>query len=244
MKNTFSSIVPAAVAAVALLSGQAQAKGNDTTVIQVFWITEQQLSLNSLNDYPLAGSIVTADASTTVVAVQCTGSFDPEVCGTDAQTITYGSSTWIASETVGNLGISLECSVATESAVCTGQIAAPQAIFTDPSIDTSEISELLTATTASVLSTSYSGTISSTDFTYLPVTITAGQDKLSGTSSSSKSSGSSTFSTSGSASGTGAASASSSFAGPAQGNGAGSLGFNLGLSEALVGFLGMVMMVL
>jgi hypothetical protein len=160
------------------------------------------------------------------VAVECTGSsIDTDVCGTEPQTITYGSTTWIASETTGNLGVTLQCSIAqnSESAVCTGEIDAPEQIFTDPLIASSDLSELLTATTVDVLSTAYSGTISSTDFTFLPVTITAGQDKLAGASSAADSSSSS---------------------GGGDGNGAGSLQSNLGLSGLIAGFLGLVMMAL
>lgn len=56
MKTTFEYFTGAA-ALVALLCSQAQAQD---TVIDVFWITETTLSLNALNDYPLAGSVVTA----------------------------------------------------------------------------------------------------------------------------------------------------------------------------------------
>ncbi|ETI25753.1 hypothetical protein G647_02527 [Cladophialophora carrionii CBS 160.54] len=227
MKNAFSSALPAAAAAVALLSGQAHAQDDSSTVINVFWITETTLSLNSINQYPLAGSIVTADSSSTVVALECVGSsIDTNVCPTAGQTITYGSTTWVASETTGNLGVTLQCSIAqnSKSAVCTGQIEAPDQIFTDASINSSEASELLTATTVDMLSTAYSGTISSTDFTFLPVTVTAGQDKLAGASS--------------------AADSSSSSSSGGDGNGAGSVKSNLGLSGLMAGFVGLVMMVL
>jgi hypothetical protein len=154
------------------------------------------------------------------VAVECTGSsIDTSVCGTEPQTITFGSTTWLASETSGNLGLTLDCSIAqnTESAVCTGEIEAPEQIFTDPLIASSDVSSLLTATTASILSTSFSGTISSTDFTFLPVTVTAGQDKLGSASSSS---------------------------GGGDGNGVGGLKANLGISAAIAGVLGLVALVL
>ncbi|OCT46881.1 hypothetical protein CLCR_02610 [Cladophialophora carrionii] len=245
MKNALSSALPAAAAAVALLSGQAHAQDDSSTVINVFWITETTLSLNSINQYPLAGSIVTAmtredkspgkmrltlsrqDSSSTVVALECVGSsIDTIVCPSAGQTITYGSTTWVASETTGNLGVTLQCSIAqnSKSAVCTGQIEAPDQIFTDVNINSSEASELLTATNVDMLSTAYSGTISSTDFTFLPVTVTAGQDKLAGASS--------------------AADSSSSSSSGGDGNGAGSVKSNLGLSGLIAGFLGLVMMVL
>jgi hypothetical protein len=60
MKNAFSKVFPATAAVVALLSGFAQAQDDSSTVINVFWITETTLSLNSINEYPLAGSIITA----------------------------------------------------------------------------------------------------------------------------------------------------------------------------------------
>ncbi|EXJ57211.1 hypothetical protein A1O7_07558 [Cladophialophora yegresii CBS 114405] len=233
MKNALSKAFPATAAVVALLSGQAHAQDDSgSTVINVFWITETTLSLNSINQYPLAASIVTADSSSTVVAVECAGpSIDTSVCGTEAQTITYGSTTWVASETTGNLGVTMQCSIAqnSESAVCTGEIDAPEQIINDPLINSSEASELLTATTVDVLSTAYSGTLSSTDFTFLPITVTAGQEKLAGGSRAADSSSSSS---------------SSGADGNANANGAGSFKSNLGLSGWMAGFLGLVMMVL
>ena len=104
--------------------------------------------------------------------------------------------------------------------MCVGEIAAPEQVFTDPLIASSDLSELLTATTVSDLSTSYTGTLSSTDFTFLPVTITAGQEKL------------------------GSASSASASSSGGDGNGAGSVKSNLGISGPVAGFLGMVMMVL
>ncbi|KIW65808.1 hypothetical protein PV04_08031 [Phialophora macrospora] len=227
MKNSFCKILPATAAVVALLSGFAQGQDdNSTTVINVFWITETVLSLNPINQYPLAGSIVTANSASTVVAVECAGSsIDTEICGTEPNTITYGSTTWIASDSTANVAATLECSIAqnSESAVCKGEIAAPEQIFTDPLLDPSEESALLTATTVHMLSTAYSGTVSSTDFTFMPITITAGQDKLADASSAADSSSSS---------------------GGGDGNGAGSLKTNLGLSGLIAGLLGLVMMAL
>ena len=135
-----------------------------------------------------------------------------------------GSTTWIATQTDGNLAIGLDCSIATntESALCAGEIWGPEPFFTDSGIGNSEATSLLTETTASITSSSFSATLSPTDFSYLPVTVTAGQDKL------------------GSASGAQASSSS----GGGDGNGAGILRSNLGLSSLVAGFLGMVMVVL
>jgi hypothetical protein len=59
MKYSTSSVLTASAAAVALFSGRVLAQ-SDNTVVQVFWITETTLSLNTLDQYPLAGSIVSA----------------------------------------------------------------------------------------------------------------------------------------------------------------------------------------
>ena len=163
---------------------------------------------------------VPQDASTTVLAFQCTGSnVDTSVCGTVSQTVTYGTTTYMAAETAGNLGVTLDCSIATDSAsaLCTGEIAAPAAIFTDPSLQLSEISSLDTASGVQMSSTTVSVTLDSAEFTFLPVTVTAGQDKLSSASASASS-------------------------GSASGNGAGSLQAEVAVSGLMAGFLGMVMM--
>jgi hypothetical protein len=170
------------------------------------------------------------------MAIECTGSnIDTTVCGTEPQTLTFGPQTWLASQSSGNLAVTLDCDIASnsESATCTGSIAAPEAIFTDPAVGLSEISNLLTATTVQLSSTDFSGVISSTDFTYIPVTVTAGQDKLSGSGSGSDSGSSGADSTSGVSS-----------EGSDSGNSAGSLKVSLGLSGLMAGALGLVMAVL
>jgi hypothetical protein len=64
MKNSITHIFTTSAALAAALFGSVQAQDNSNTVIHVFWITETTLSLNTLGDtinqYPLAGSIVTA----------------------------------------------------------------------------------------------------------------------------------------------------------------------------------------
>ncbi|KIX07623.1 uncharacterized protein Z518_02276 [Rhinocladiella mackenziei CBS 650.93] len=185
MKYSYSISAGATAALFGLLSTSVRAQ-NDTTeidgpVIDVLYITDQSLLGTTLQDYQLAGEVLEANPSTTVLAIECLGDgIDTDVCGADAATLTFGSTTWLASDSTGNVELTVDCSIArnTESAVCEEAIKAPAQVFTDPYINPAEITSLITASVDDISSTTFTATLGSTLLTYLPITITAGDELL------------------------------------------------------------------
>lgn len=111
----------------------------------------------------LVASVISADASTTQYLVGCPAGEDANNCGYDpAMTVMQAGSVYGASVTAPADGITLsyECTLYTSdgtSAVCTESLGGSAA--NDPGVQTT--------------------TLSGTDISFLPVTITAGLDKIS-----------------------------------------------------------------
>lgn len=120
------------------------------------------------------------------------------------------------------MGMSIGCSIAsnTQSAVCEGTLEGPEDMFTNPGIRASDLSSLLIASGEDLTSITFSTTFESTDISYLPVTITAGQERLQEASESASASASESTDSSGSA-GESEGSGSATTDGSDNGNGAG-----------------------